>query len=260
MPKNPILILILLCAFFILSSCSQEIPEVLIVKNESPKAGVILSFDDAYIDEWYNTNKILKKYDWKATFFVCKINTLKHAEIKKLLDLQKQGNEIAAHGLHHYNAVTFLKNHTIDNYLQEEINPMMSLMHFYGLNVSTFAYPYGARSKALDSELLKKFKIIRGRAFCEEIPSKQNSYYEHSKLIFSFSIDDTHEHFNIPHLLSLLNYAKKNNKILILNSHKTVQKSTADYETTNATLEIICKYVKSNNMKFYTVSDLENLK
>ncbi len=257
MRENSILKIILLYTFFVLISCNEDIPEKIIEEFESPKAGVILSFDDAYVDEWYKTNQILKKYDWKATFFVCKINTLKHAEIRKLLDLQNQGHEIGGHGLNHYNAATFLNDHTIEEYLEDEINPMMRLMNFYGLKVSTFAYPYGARSKTLDTVLLKKFKIIRGRAFCEENAASQNSYYNHSKLIFSFSIDDTHEHFNISHLLSLLDYAKQNNKILILNSHKTVNNATADYQTKNATLELICQYIKRNNMNFYTVSDLE---
>jgi peptidoglycan/xylan/chitin deacetylase (PgdA/CDA1 family) len=259
MRKNTILKTILLCTFFILSSCEKE-AEKIIAAIESPRAGVILSFDDAYIDEWYDTNQILKKYDWKATFFVCKINTLDQSKIDKLHELQREGHEIGGHGFDHYNAATFLNDHTIDNYMHEEIDPMMSLMNFYGFNVTSFAYPYGARTRLLDAALLKKFRIIRGRAFCQENASKQGSYYNHSKLIFSFSVDDTHEHFNIPHLLSLLEYAKKNNKILILNSHKTVQNTTGDYETKNATLEYICRYIKSNNMKFYTVSDLDNLK
>jgi peptidoglycan/xylan/chitin deacetylase (PgdA/CDA1 family) len=258
MKGKSILKTILLCTFFIFSSCEKEV-EKLINKIESPKAGVILSFDDAYVDEWYDTDQILKKYDWKGTFFVCKINTLKHAEIKKLLQLQKEGHEIAGHGLHHYKAGPYLLDHTIDDYMHEEIDPMMGLMNFYGLKVTSFAYPYGSRTRPLDAALLKKFKIIRGRAFCEETPATQNSYYNHSRLIFSFSIDDTHEHFNIPHLLELLEYTKKNNKILILNSHKTVQNTTGDFETKNATLELICQYIKRNNMKFYTVSDLDNL-
>ena len=85
-------------------------------------------------------------------------------------------------------------------------------------------------------------KISRGTAFCEEVANKQGCYYNNSNLVFSFSIDDTHNHFNIPHLLQLLEYAKKNNKILILNSHKTVDKVSGDYQTKNATLEYICKY------------------
>ena len=60
-------------------------------------------------------------------------------------------------------------------------------------------------------------------------------------------------------LVKAFEYAKKNNKILILNSHKTVDKVSGDYQTKNATLEYICKYVKNNNMNFYTLADLEKL-
>jgi peptidoglycan/xylan/chitin deacetylase (PgdA/CDA1 family) len=255
--KNCILKIVLLCTFFFLFSCEN--------KNYKPGvkpriAGVVLSFDDAYVKEWFETDKKLKSYFWKATFCVSKINTLDNLEIKKLLKLQNKGHEIAGHSLNHYNAVDFLTNHTIDEYLNQEINPMLDLMNFYGLKISSFVYPYGGRTTKLDAALLVKFKTIRGRAFCEETPSKQGSYYNKSRLVFSFSIDDTHNHFNVPHLLKLLDYAKTQNKILILNGHKTVKNVTADYQTKTKTLELICKYIKRNNMKFYTLSDLNNIK
>ena len=256
MMKNCILKFVLLCAFFILLSCENKKnkPEI-----RTYRAGVVLSFDDAYIDEWFDTNQKLKQYYWKATFCVSKINTLRHSEIKKLLELQKEGNEIAGHGLHHYHAEKFVKKYGMRDYFKQEINPMLKLMTFYGLKVSSFVYPYGGRNPKLDAALSKKFKIVRGRAFCEEVPSKQGCYFNYSKIVYSFSIDDTHNHFSIPHLLKLLDYAKKNDKILILNSHKTVENVTADYQTKNATLELICKYIKRNNMKFYTLSDLNTL-
>jgi len=254
--KDSILKMILLCTFFILFSCKKDNPKPV---NKPYKAGVILSFDDAYVNEWFATNQKLKKYGWKGTFFVCKINTLDQSEIEKLREMQKEGHEIAGHTYNHVNAVDYLRVNTIREYLNNEIDPMLHLMKFYGLNVSTFAYPYGGRSEKLDAALLKKFKIIRGRAFCEHVANKQGCYYDNSNLVFSFSIDDTHNHFNIPHLLGLLEYAKKNNKILILNSHKTVDTVTGDYQTKNATLEYICKYIKSNNLNFYTLSDIEKL-
>ncbi|MES2575377.1 MAG: polysaccharide deacetylase family protein [Bacteroidota bacterium] len=257
--KISILKTLLLCTFFIFISCEKEKPKTK-PKVKPDIAGVILSFDDAYVNEWFATNQELKKYGWKGTFFVSRINTLKHYQIQKLLELQKEGHEIAGHGLNHLNAADYTRVHTISEYMKDEINPMLYLMNFYGLKVSSFAYPYGGRSQKLDAALLKKFKIIRGRAFLEEVADKQGCYFSHSKLIFSFSIDDTHNDFNIPHLLKLLDFAKKHNKILILNSHKTVKKVTADYQTKNETLEYVCKYVKSNNMKFYTVSDLNNFK
>lgn len=257
--KNSILKTLLLCAFFISFSCENEEPKPK-PKVKPSIAGVVLSFDDAYVNEWFATNQELKKYSWKGTFFVSKINTLKQHQIQKLLELQKEGHEIAGHGLNHYNAADFIRVHTISEYMRQEINPMLDLMNFYGLKVTSFAYPYGGRTKKLDAALLKKFKIIRGRAFCEEVANKQGCYYNNSNLVFSFSIDDTHNHFNLPHLLELLDYAKKNNKILILNSHKTVKKVTGDYQTKNETLAFICQYVKRNNMRFYTLSDLDKLK
>lgn len=252
--KNYILKTTLFCIFFLMFSCKKENTKPV---NKPYKAGVILSFDDAYINDWYATNQKLKQYGWKGTFFVCRINTLNRSEIEKLLEMQKEGHEIAGHTYNHINAVDYLRVNTIGEYMNQEINPMLDLMQFYGLNVSTFAYPYGERNKKLDTALLKKFKIIRGRAYCEEVAKKQGCYYNNSNLVFSFSIDDTHNHFNIPHLLNLLEYAKKNNKILILNSHKTVDKVSGDYQTKNATLDYICKYIKSNNMNFYSLSDLE---
>ena len=254
MMKNYILKTVLLCTFFILFSCEKDKPAI-----KPYRAGVILSFDDAYVNEWFATNQKLKKYSWKGTFCVCKINTLKHYKIKKLLELQREGHEIAGHTLNHINAADFLRIHTINEYMNQEINPMLNLMNFYGLKVTSFAYPYGGRTRKLDAALLKKFKIIRGRAYCEENAAKQGCYFNNSNLVFSFSIDDTHNHFTIPHLLKLLDYAKKNDKILILNSHKTVENVTGDYQTKDATLEVICKYIKRNHMKFYTLSDLNKL-
>ena len=254
--KNSILKMVLLCTFFLFFSCKKENPKLV---SKPYKAGVILSFDDAYVNEWYATNQKLKKYSWKGTFFVYRINTLNQSEIEKLLEMQKEGHEIAGHTCTHVNAVLFLTNHSIDEYLNQEIDPMLRLMRFYGLDVSSFAYPYGGRSKKLDAALLEKFTIIRGRAFCEEVANKQGCYYNNAKVVFSFSIDETHNHFDIPHLFKLLEYARKNNKILILNSHKTVDKVSGDYQTKNTTLEYICKYVKNNSLNFYTLSDLEKL-
>ena len=234
------------------------------IKKQKPeqkpyKAGVILSFDDAYVNEWYEADKVLKKYQWKATFNVCKIDSLDASEIKKLLELQKEGHEIAGHGYHHYNAVKFVNKYGIDEYMKQEIDPMITSMKRLSFNVTSFAYPYGMRSDALDKALLSKFIIIRGRSFGGEVPEKQNSYFNNSRIVFAFDIDNSHLHFSIPYLLELLDYAKKHNKILILCGHKPVKDVTLNYQTKIETLEFICKYMKLNDLKFYKLSDLDNL-
>ncbi|AWK07046.1 polysaccharide deacetylase [Flavobacterium crocinum] len=233
-------------------------------KKEKPepkpyKAGVILSFDDAYVDEWAEADSVLKKYKWRATFNVCRIDSIGAPEIKKLLEMQKYGHEIAGHGYHHYNAVKFVQQNGIDAYMKQEIDPMIVSMKKKGFKVTSFAYPYGERSEELDKALSPDFKIIRGRAFGGEIPEKQDSYFNNSKIVFAFDIDNSHIHFSIPYLLELLDYAKKNNKILILCSHKPVKNVTENYQTKIETLEFVCKYMKLNDLKFYTLSDLDDL-
>ena len=75
--KNCILKSVLLCVLLLLISCES--------KDKPYKSGVILSFDDAYVNEWFAADKVLQKYNWKATFCVSKINTLDTLEINKLL-------------------------------------------------------------------------------------------------------------------------------------------------------------------------------
>jgi len=223
------------------------------------QAGVVISFDDAYVDEWFDADEALKKYGWRATFCVCRIDSVGKPQLEKLQQLQTEGHEIAGHGYHHYNAVKFVNQYGIDQYMKQEIEPMLVSMKQKGFHVMSFAYPYGERSAALDSVVSKKFKVVRGRDFCSDVPEKEGSYFRGSKFMYAFDIDNNHIHFSIPYVLELLDYAKKKNKILILCSHKPVKNVTANYQTKMETLAFICKYIKHNGMKFYRLSDLDPL-
>jgi len=255
--KNYLFVLVLILSFVTLISCETKKVKA---KPKSYPAGVVLSFDDAYVDEWYAADKVLKKYGWKASFCVCRIDSVGAPQIKKLLELQKEGHEIAGHGYHHYNAVKYVNQFGIDRYIEEEIDPMLASMQKKGFTkVSSFAYPYGERSNVLDSALSRRFKVIRGRDFSEKAPEKEGCYFRDSKFMYPFDIDNNHIHFSIPYLLELLDEAKRKNKILILSSHRPVSSLTGNYQTKIETLEFICKFMKLNTMKFYRLSDLDAL-
>ncbi|MEO8254881.1 MAG: polysaccharide deacetylase family protein, partial [Flavobacterium sp.] len=228
------------------NSCQKKESE-----SKSYQAGVVISFDDAYVDEWFEADSVLKKYNWKATFCVCRIDSIEKPQLKKLHQLQDGGNEIAGHGYHHYNAVKFVQSNGIQEYVKQEIDPMMISMKRNGFKVTSFAYPYGERSSELDTIMASKFKFIRGRAFCEDQPEREGCYFRDSKFAYAFDIDNSHVHFSIPYLLELLDDTRRNNKILFLCSHRPVKNITANYQTKIETLEFICKYMKLNNMKYY---------
>lgn len=249
---------ILLCTFFIFS-CENKKPSQK-SGRKVPNAGVVISFDDASVNEWHDADKMLNKYSWKASFCVSNVSTLHHSEITKLLELQSEGHEIAGHGVHHVDALKFVAKNGVDTYINQEINPMLALMHFYNIKVISFAYPFGFRNTSIDKALLKKFKIIRGTTYGAPAPLLQNCYFNNSKLVYAIGIDTNHPKFSLPYLTKLLDYAKRKQKILILFGHKPVLKVTADYQTKMETLQLICNYVKKNNMTFYTLSELNNLK
>lgn len=249
MYKKTIVFLSLILVYFI-SSCESK-------KLEKPQGGVIITFDDAYVDEWFEADQVLQPYHWKATFNVCRIDSIGEPEQKKLHQMEHEGHEISGHGYHHYNAVKFVAENGISNYLKNEIDPMTSSMKRRKFNVTSFAYPYGERSPQLDTALNNRFKIIRGRAFCGIRPEKEGCYFHGSKYVYAFDIDNSHVHFSYHYLLELLDYAKKKNMILLLCSHKPVKEVTENYQTKIETLEFVCNYVKLNNMKYYTLRDLD---
>lgn len=242
----------------IVISCSTDdfVPTEIPLKLE---AGVVITFDDDYVNEWHEVNSILEPYDWKATFFVIKFNHLSQEKIQKLKDLKNLGHEIGGHGLNHLNATDFIAENGPNQYLTKEINPMISLMSESNLQPTSFAYPYGARNASTDVLLLNQFKILRGTCYGNQNPAAQNCFYNKNRLVLGLGIDKNYAHFSIPYFLSILEYAKQNNKIVVFYAHKPVLRFQNNYETEYETLIEICKFVQNNNMKFYKISELKNL-
>lgn len=249
------------CAVFVcmlsVFSCSKYEEEVEETIEFNSQAGVAITFDDDYVDQWFAVNSVLKPYDWKATFFVCEFDKLKYEELNKLKELKKEGHEIGGHGWIHLKAAPFEKKHGELDYLNKEIFPMLKDMREQSLPVHSFAYPYGSRDAATDTLLLHEFNIIRGTTYGSVSPNRQRCYFDDkSRVLFGLGIDNNYPQFSIPYFLSLLDYAKKNNKIVVFYAHKPVLKAKSKYETEYKTLIEICKYVKANDMNFYTVSEL----
>jgi peptidoglycan/xylan/chitin deacetylase (PgdA/CDA1 family) len=220
--------------------------------------GVIISFDDAYLDEWTKVDEILQIYNWKATFFICKFNQLSLDKINKVKRLKNLGHEIGGHGYNHLNAKIFTSTYGINNYMLQEIFPMFKAMNSEEITPTSFAYPYGASNSELDNEMLKQFQIIRGITYGDSFKDNKNCFFNNNRLVFGLGLDKNYPHFNNSFFISLLKYAKENNKIVIFFAHKPVLRYMNNYETEYETLIEICKYVSTNKMKFYKMSELAN--
>jgi peptidoglycan/xylan/chitin deacetylase (PgdA/CDA1 family) len=90
----------------LLFSCGES--DVIPTSQPNLQAGVVITFDDDFVDEWLSVHTILVPYHWKATFFVTRFNQLSVNQIQKLKSLKSYGHEIGGHGLNHLNAPIFI--------------------------------------------------------------------------------------------------------------------------------------------------------
>ena len=243
-----LLLLICLISF----SCTSPV-------SNCKEGGIVITFDDAYIDEWYSIRDLLNTYKAKATFFVSHFDYLNEDQIKKLMILRNDGHEISLHGLRHLNAVNFVRDNSVGKYLEVEIYPAINVMKKRGICPLSFAYPFGAHTSRIDNALLISFKHLRATAYTNKtkrIIDLNQIYYKCSneKIMYGVGIDNNYKN-SIEEIHKGLKKALEKKEIIILYAHKTSNK-TGDYNTPIDRLEAILKYASENGLKFYRVSDL----
>ena len=135
-----------------------------------PGPGLALTFDDAGVDEWYDTRELLADHGARVTYFVTRFHRLSDERIDKLRDLRSDGHAIEAHGRSHLDAPEYVEEHGLTAYLDNEFLPSLEVMREAGFDPTSFAYPFGARSGALDRALLDHVRLIRSVSWTISVP------------------------------------------------------------------------------------------
>lgn len=200
----------------------------------------------------------MTSYGAKVTFFVSHFDLLTADAIEKLQILRDDGHEIGFHGLRHLNAIEFVGNHSIDDYLSSEILPGIDVMSSHGFSPLNFSYPYGAHTSHIDAALLKQFKHVRGTSFTNRIrrmPSLSRIYYKYNDgVIYGAGIDNVYKN-SIEEIQKGLRRAMKKKATLILYAHKPAN-GGEHYSFTPEKMEAIFKYASVIGAKFYRIKDL----
>ena len=129
--------------------------------------GLALSFDDASVNLWFEIRDLFRAYGARVTFFLSRYADIPdyHGMVR---ELAADGHDIAAHSVLHLRAPTYVEEHGLRAYLDDEAVPSMQILRDDGYDVTSFAYPFGARTDELDDALLEHVPVLRAVSFSLE--------------------------------------------------------------------------------------------
>ena len=241
-----ITLLVLLLGF---SSCNKY------KKNgHIQEPGVVLTFDDDRVDNWYKSLPLLDSAGVRATFYICKYNRFTPVQKYKLSIIQSHGHEIAYHTTNHYNMMDYVYKgkHTVEELMKNEVEDGLTLMNRDGFYPTTFAYPYGAHSAVYDKMLMRYFKSVRGLNGTTDY-SKSLAPMEKNEVIYGLVIDKNGGRSD-ESILRLMNSASENKAYAVFTGHDI--NSSISLSVTRDRLMKIFNHVKDLGLKYYTVSEI----
>ncbi|MGX7349656.1 polysaccharide deacetylase family protein [Dolosicoccus paucivorans] len=230
--------------------------------NELSQPGLMLTFDDHSIDDWLAVQSLFDQYGAKATYYVNLLDQLTDEELTSIQRLHQLGNEIGSHGFLHLSAPDYLKEHTVEEYIQSEIVPSLQALKALGIQATSFAYPYGARNKDTDLILLKHFKTLRGTAYLkpdqssDQLSSIYYSFNQPREVVYGLGLDESYGYTD-EEILQALQHAVDTGQVVVFYGHRMDPTNQLEGEYTHwHRLEKILQFAKENQMTYYTASDL----
>lgn len=260
--ERPHLLLLFLLVLF--NGCQKK-------SDSLDRAGLAISFDDHFINEWYQLKALFKKYNAKVTFFVTCGDTLTTDEISKLKDLRNDGHEIGFHGTIHGVSTIMIENLGLQKYKETEISPGMEFLKQAGFTPTSYAHPGGNHNAQVDSVLYATgFKILRDVAIANRrykgiplysfAPRVMNwIYYPFKKeRAVDALLIDTDSGLTEEQMQDAVKKASDTGTALMLFGHKPLRggPKTGEYGFDISFLETILKAAKNQKLKYYTMSEL----
>lgn len=243
-----------LCCPYIIKKNGKTIHESIGTMNldENLKSGILLSFDDKYLDAWKKSTDLFLDNNKNATFFIYgSCDTISST----CLYLQKEGFEVGYHTLGHKN----LMDKDSKTILDEQVIEPLYEFHKNYVYMYSFAFPNGLYVPYQITELLKYFRIVR--LFNNKINLYSFEDVCEKRVIISQSIDknkfSSDEDFE-QQMFYRLCLAKITNSVYPCTSHEIVEdiaKTTNKYSISYDRLKYMFDRMDSLNLRSYKYSD-----
>ncbi len=258
---------VLICVILFNVSCKEK-------QGTTERAGIAISFDDHFINEWYALRPLFQKYNAKVTFYITCGDSLTRDEIIKLKLLQRDGHEIGFHGTVHSKATEMIQAWGVQKYIDSELALGLAYMRAAGFNPTSYAHPGGNHNDQVDSVLYANgFVIVRDVAIANRVfkgiplysiaPRVMNWIYypfDKGKNVDALLID-MDAGLSDDDLRDALQKAKETGTALMLFGHEPLpgKPKAGEYGFDITFLEGILKTAHADSLRYYTMSELPKL-
>jgi len=155
-----------------------KVHEIDIKNGKITQNGIILTFDDGFLDNYENVFPLLKKHSLKATFFVSPKKIMRgidglypYMNIQQLKEVYQSGLvEIGLHGYDHQDQTLFSITES-----QRMLKKSIDFFNEYDIKVRSFAYPYGNVQvcyKELFEDSLIQYSFCSDKAYLDHIEDR----------------------------------------------------------------------------------------
>jgi peptidoglycan/xylan/chitin deacetylase (PgdA/CDA1 family) len=244
--------------------------------------GVVLNFDDFHSLNWADQFDLFDEYDARVTFFISRTPDTQRPgnpvptidELAEFMQLaESRGHEAGWHTFVHPHLSNSPYNNQsnqthVDNFRAQTIDAI-SLFAEHGIELTTFAYPFGNFAPWHHEELLKYFKVVRGFDDLHDwnySPARFRGYDDldfytseemKSGYLMSASIDQfarrNQDDFET-YIKDILGKARDEKLILGITSHYI---ASGDWGITRARLEYVLQQIQEFGLPFYRYKDFQ---
>ena len=130
--------------------------------SSDPQGAIALAFDDNAPDQWFTLRDLLDAHAARVTFFVARYTEMTPLGHDELAMLAGDGHDLEPHTVNHLHGVDYVAANGMDAYLADEVLPSFQVLTDAGYPpATTFAYPFGEHTDAMDDAVLAHVAKVR---------------------------------------------------------------------------------------------------
>ena len=237
-------------------------PFVHVSAEEHSSGGVVITFDDAHIENWQRLSEEVVDYDAVFTFYLTREMRYSDETWDDVWELKQAGHEIGAHTSNHHHLQDFVDNNGMEAWLRDEVDAQVIAFEERGFNLRTFAYPFGEFSAQVDGhgvstipELQQRFDVVR--LINGNLWSDRSLYPRLGNMTAEGVLIDCNANVELDSLHDAIKRAGKTGSTFVMYAHDVNFESES--ECIEGTIDIaylveILNIVEQEGLSYYTMS------